>query len=85
VFVFSLIGFSLVYALYIGLCHFALSNKIDFLIKRVILSLFVLQDTKSLTISNVNVKKVNGDVLVVAVSPDAKYVAAAVSDCTVQV
>ncbi|XVE76106.1 hypothetical protein DITRI_Ditri12bG0146600 [Diplodiscus trichospermus] len=43
------------------------------------------QDSKRLTISNVRTMKMNDDVLVVAVSPDAKYVAVALLDCTVKV
>ncbi|KAE8721011.1 hypothetical protein F3Y22_tig00017627pilonHSYRG00004 [Hibiscus syriacus] len=43
------------------------------------------QDSKSLTILNVRTKKMNDDVLVVAVSPDAKYVAVALLDCTVKI
>ncbi|KAE8692506.1 putative phosphatidylinositol-4-phosphate 5-kinase [Hibiscus syriacus] len=43
------------------------------------------QDSKSLTISNVRTMKMNDDVLVVAVSPDAKYVAVALLDCTVKI
>ncbi|KAE8681984.1 putative phosphatidylinositol-4-phosphate 5-kinase [Hibiscus syriacus] len=42
------------------------------------------QDSKSLTILNVRTMKMNDDVLVVAVSPDAKYVAVALLDCTVK-
>ncbi|XP_039024828.1 WD repeat-containing protein 3-like [Hibiscus syriacus] len=43
------------------------------------------QDSKSLTILNVRTMKMNDDVLVVAVSPDAKYVAVALLDCTVKI
>ncbi|KAE8661176.1 putative phosphatidylinositol-4-phosphate 5-kinase [Hibiscus syriacus] len=43
------------------------------------------QDSKSLTISNVRTMKMNDDVLVVAVSPDARYVAVALLDCTVKI
>ncbi|XP_021288979.1 WD repeat-containing protein 3 [Herrania umbratica] len=43
------------------------------------------QDSKCFTVSNVRTMKMNDDVLVVAVSPDAKYVAAALLDCTVKV
>nr|KJB62339.1 hypothetical protein B456_009G412600 [Gossypium raimondii] len=43
------------------------------------------QDSKCLTISNVRTMKMNDDVLVVAVSPDAKYVAVALLDCTVKI
>ncbi|XP_039024825.1 WD repeat-containing protein 3-like [Hibiscus syriacus] len=42
------------------------------------------QDSKSLTILNVRTMKMNDDVLVVAFSPDAKYVAVALFDCTVK-
>lgn len=45
----------------------------------------VLQATKHLTVSNVRTMKMNDDVLVVAVSPDAKYIAVALLDCTVKV
>ncbi|KAG7961175.1 hypothetical protein I3843_09G002800 [Carya illinoinensis] len=43
------------------------------------------QDTKHLTVSNVRTLKMNDDVLAVAVSPDAKYIAVALLDCTVKV
>ncbi|KAJ9178773.1 hypothetical protein P3X46_010630 [Hevea brasiliensis] len=43
------------------------------------------QDTKHLTVSNVRTMKMNDDVLVVVVSPDAKYIAVALLDCTVKV
>ncbi|KAM1853553.1 hypothetical protein ACFX15_008971 [Malus domestica] len=43
------------------------------------------QDSKHLTVSNVRTMKMNDDVLVVAVSPDAKYVLVALLDCTVKV
>ncbi|KAG2686360.1 hypothetical protein I3760_09G002600 [Carya illinoinensis] len=42
-------------------------------------------DTKHLTVSNVRTLKMNDDVLAVAVSPDAKYIAVALLDCTVKV
>ncbi|XP_057983987.1 uncharacterized protein LOC131168514 [Malania oleifera] len=43
------------------------------------------QDSKSLTVSNTRTMKMNDDVLVVAVRPDAKYIAVALLDCTVKV
>ncbi|CAI0469364.1 unnamed protein product [Linum tenue] len=43
------------------------------------------QDSKQLTVSNVRSLKMNDDVLVVAISPDAKYIAVALLDCTVKV
>ncbi|XP_048225762.1 WD repeat-containing protein 3 isoform X2 [Ricinus communis] len=43
------------------------------------------QDTKHLAVSNVRTMKMNDDVLVLAVSPDAKYIAVALLDCTVKV
>ncbi|OMO73721.1 hypothetical protein COLO4_26906 [Corchorus olitorius] len=43
------------------------------------------QDSKRLTISNVRTLKMNNDVQVVAISPDAKYVAVALLDFTVKV
>ncbi|KAJ8754057.1 hypothetical protein K2173_001955 [Erythroxylum novogranatense] len=43
------------------------------------------QDTKQLTVSNTRTMKMNDDVLVVAISPDAKYIAVALLDCTVKV
>ncbi|KAH7512033.1 hypothetical protein FEM48_Zijuj12G0047600 [Ziziphus jujuba var. spinosa] len=43
------------------------------------------QDSKLLVVSNVRTMKMNGDVTVVAVSPDAKYVAVALLDFTVKV
>ncbi|WCJ34441.1 transducin family protein / WD-40 repeat family protein [Euphorbia peplus] len=43
------------------------------------------QDIKQLTLSNVRTMKMNDDVLAVAVSPDAKYIAVALLDCTVKV
>lgn len=36
-------------------------------------------------VSNVRTMKMNDDVLVVAVTPDAKYIAVALLDCTVKV
>ncbi|KAM7464297.1 hypothetical protein LguiA_032418 [Lonicera macranthoides] len=43
------------------------------------------QDSKHLTVSHVRNMKLNDDVLVVAVSPDSKYIAVALLDCTVKV
>ncbi|KAJ6331299.1 hypothetical protein OIU76_009806 [Salix suchowensis] len=43
------------------------------------------QDLKNLVLSNARTMKMNDDVLVVAVSPDAKYIAVALLDCTVKV
>ncbi|RVX11757.1 WD repeat-containing protein 3 [Vitis vinifera] len=43
------------------------------------------QHTKPLMLSHVRTMKMNDDVQVVAVSPDAKYIAAALLDCTVKV
>ncbi|XAR69159.1 hypothetical protein NMG60_11000645 [Bertholletia excelsa] len=43
------------------------------------------RDSKCLTVSHVRNMKMNDDVLVVAVSPDAKYIAVALLDCTVKV
>ncbi|XP_052173847.1 uncharacterized protein LOC127789105 [Diospyros lotus] len=43
------------------------------------------QDSKQMTVSHVRNMKMNDDVLVVAVSPDAKYIAVALLDCTVKV
>ncbi|KAL6987316.1 Dip2/Utp12 protein [Sarracenia purpurea var. burkii] len=43
------------------------------------------EDSKHLTVSHVRNMKMNDDVLVVAVSPDAKYIAVALLDCTVKV
>ncbi|PQQ19784.1 WD repeat-containing protein 3 [Prunus yedoensis var. nudiflora] len=43
------------------------------------------QDSKQLMVSNVRTMKMNDDVLVVAVSPDAKYILVALLDCTVKV
>uniref|UniRef100_A0A2P2JB97 WD-repeat protein n=2 Tax=Rhizophora mucronata TaxID=61149 RepID=A0A2P2JB97_RHIMU len=43
------------------------------------------QDSKQLVVSNTRTMKMNEDVLVVAVSPDAKYIAVALLDCTVKV
>ncbi|KAJ4826563.1 hypothetical protein Tsubulata_018747 [Turnera subulata] len=43
------------------------------------------QDSKKFMISNVRTMKMNDDVLVVAISPDAKYIAVALLDCTVKV
>lgn len=47
--------------------------------------LFGFQDSKSLMLSNVRTAKMNDDVLAVVVSPDAKYIAVALLDCTVKV
>lgn len=44
-----------------------------------------LQHSKPLMVSHVRTMKMNDDVQVVAVSPDAKYIAAALLDCTVKV
>lgn len=54
-------------------------------VSKSILVLFILQDTKRLTVTNVRTMKMNDDVLVVAASPDAKYIAVALLDCTVKV
>ncbi|PRQ43668.1 putative transcription factor WD40-like family [Rosa chinensis] len=43
------------------------------------------QDSKQLVVSNVRTMKMNDDALVVAVSPDAKYILVALLDCTVKV
>lgn len=43
------------------------------------------EDGKHLTVSNVKTVKMNDDVLKVALSPDAKYIAVALLDCTVKV
>ncbi|KAA8516595.1 hypothetical protein F0562_016899 [Nyssa sinensis] len=43
------------------------------------------QDSQHLTLSHVRNMKMNDDVLVVSVSPDAKYIAVALLDCTVKV
>ncbi|KAE9621797.1 putative transcription factor WD40-like family [Lupinus albus] len=43
------------------------------------------QATKQLSVSNVGTMKMNDDVLVVAISPDAKYIAVALLDSTVKV
>lgn len=43
------------------------------------------QDSKNLVLSNARTLKMNDDVLVVVVSPDAKYIAVALLDCTVKV
>ncbi|KAJ1418923.1 WD40/YVTN repeat-like-containing domain superfamily [Sesbania bispinosa] len=43
------------------------------------------QATKQLIVSNVRTMKMNDDVLVVAISPDAKYIAVALLDSTVKV
>ncbi|PKA52792.1 Dynein assembly factor with WDR repeat domains 1 [Apostasia shenzhenica] len=41
--------------------------------------------SKQLTVANVKTLKMNDDVLVVTISPDAKYIAVALLDCTVRV
>lgn len=52
----------------------------------ILVTLFVLfQATKQLNVSNVRTLRMNDDVLVVAISPDAKYVAVALLDSTVKV
>lgn len=43
------------------------------------------EDSKRLTVSNVRTMKMNDDVLKIALSPDAKYIAVALLDCTVKV
>lgn len=51
-----------------------------------LITLFVLfQAAKQLTVSNVSTMKMNDDALVVAISPDAKYIAVALLDSTVKV
>lgn len=52
----------------------------------ILVTLIVLfQATKQLTLSNVKTMRMNDDVLVVAISPDAKYIAVALLDSTVKV
>lgn len=46
---------------------------------------FIIQDSKHLTVSPVKSMKMNDDVLAVAVSPDGKHIAVALLDCTVKV
>lgn len=55
------------------------------LTNKLIQKLFDSQDSKHLTVSHVNTLKMNDDVLAVAVSPDAKYIAVALLDSTVKV
>ncbi|XP_042505064.1 WD repeat-containing protein 3 [Macadamia integrifolia] len=43
------------------------------------------QDSKQLTVTNIRTLNMKDDVLVVAVSPDAKFIAVALLDCTVKV
>ncbi|OVA17951.1 WD40 repeat [Macleaya cordata] len=43
------------------------------------------ENSKHLTVTNVKTLKMNDDALVVAISPDAKYIAVALLDCTVKV
>ncbi|GAB2272268.1 Dip2/Utp12 protein [Dionaea muscipula] len=43
------------------------------------------QDSKQLTVSNARTMKMNDDALKVTISPDAKYIAIALLDCTVKV
>ncbi|KAK4750068.1 hypothetical protein SAY87_027517 [Trapa incisa] len=43
------------------------------------------QDSRHITVSNVNTMKMNDDVLAVSVSPDAQKIAVALLDCTVKV
>jgi len=51
-----------------------------------VVTLFTLfQATKQLVVSNVSTMKMNDDALVVAISPDAKYIAVALLDSTVKV
>lgn len=47
--------------------------------------IILFQATKQLTVSNVKAMRMNDDVLVVAISPDAKYIAVALLDSTVKV
>lgn len=44
-----------------------------------------MQESKQRTVTNTRTSKMNDDVLVVAVSPDAKYIAVALLDCTIKV
>lgn len=60
--------------------------NIYILIRLVILHpLYFKQNSKQLVVSNVRTMKMNDDALVVAVSPDAKYILVALLDCTVKV
>ncbi|KAJ0006055.1 hypothetical protein Pint_36736 [Pistacia integerrima] len=44
----------------------------------------LMQDSKPLLLSNLRTTKMNDDVLAIAISPDAKYIAAALLDCIVK-
>lgn len=50
-----------------------------------IMKLLFLQNLERLSVSNVRTMKLNDDVLKIALSPDAKYIAVALLDCTVKV
>lgn len=70
------------------MCLFFLSfpYNVYILIRLVILHpLYFKQNSKQLVVSNVRTMKMNDDALVVAVSPDAKYILVALLDCTVKV
>lgn len=47
--------------------------------------MFIIQDSNHFSVSPVRHMKMNDDILVVAVSPDGKYIAVALLDCTVKV
>lgn len=49
------------------------------------MKLLFLQNLERLSVSNVRTMKLNDDVLKIALSPDAKYIAVALLDCTVKV
>ena len=70
----------MLYVLCRGNCNCCISYADD---RRLILS--NLQHSKPLMVSHVRTMQMNDDVQVVAVSPDAKYIAAALLDCTVKV
>ena len=70
----------MLYVLLSGNCNCCISYVDD---RRLILS--NLQHSKPLMVSHVRTMKMKDDVQVVAVSPDAKYIPAALLDCTVKV
>ncbi|XP_039138064.1 LOW QUALITY PROTEIN: WD repeat-containing protein 3 [Dioscorea cayenensis subsp. rotundata] len=45
----------------------------------------LLEDSKQLTVANTRTLKMNDDVLAISLSPDGKYVAVALLDCTIKV
>ena len=70
----------MLYVLLRGNLNYCISYVDD---RRLIMS--NLQHSKHLMVSPIRTMKMNDDVQAIVVSPDAKYIAAALLDCTVKV